>query len=442
MHDFRLGFVFFENAEDTRAVLRKRYHRIEKYIVAVDVANEETIRVNMANCSPNRYLAQFSDMNDATMLKIFNCLSITDLCGVAKTCMRFKKVADHSFTLKTDEITWRAGDLNARQVFQSFGHLITRLDIDITAPEDCNFELLTQVCSTRLRQLSLWMNGSRYFSLNKNTIVKLKILFSHLQYLRIHCCEFFNLATTKELMISCVNLESLTISCTSFACDEWNHLNIRFPKLQELKFHLNSAINDTGLHRLLALNRNIRRLYLDECTALSSNAIRIIVNILPNLEEISLGLLQNIHPVDLQPLGQLIWLTSLVIILDRALPLINVFRVAKIPIENLELWYVNINNSHIESISDIPSITKLILSRDVQDSHLPVLAANLPLLNELRLGYSAAVTVQGLENMLFHAHNLTSLTLTNIKWVKAVDKQRLLDFAKRYDKKHLTIEID
>lgn len=435
--------MIFKNKEDVNLVLRKRYHRIQKYIVNVMVSNQQSIEACAANCVRNMAQVNLLGMNDRILLRIFDCFGVYELCDVAKTCVRFKQIADQSFATKFGKITMRAGNHKAEKVFRSFGHLIDTLDIDITVHEQYNFALLVRTCSRKLRNLNLWMNQRHPFSLDSDVLERLKLLFSNLQCLEIHCGEFFDQQTTMELLSSCSNLETLSIDCTSNSYDVWNRLSIPFQKLRELKFYLNLSLNDAGLGNLLASNRNINKLYLDECTRLTANAINIIVHFLPNLEELSLGLLQNIHPMYLQQLVRLRCLKNLVIILGAALPLIEIIRVSNIQIESLELWYVDITDAHIGSICGLQSIRKLVLSSNVQDSHLNILAANLSLLTEFHLGYSDLLTVDGLENMLFHAKRLTHLTLTHITKVRPSDKQRLLDFAERYlDKTDLTISFD
>ena len=214
-----------------------------------------------------------------------------------------------------------------------------------------------------------------------------------------------------------------------------------------MKFYLNHAINDNGLDLLLACNPNIKKLYLDECTNLTAKTIEIIGRRLPNLEELSLGyLLQKLGVQHLRPIGELKRLNSVNVILGPALPLIHVLCAMEMRIENLMLWYVDVNDAIIERILNMKTIQNLTIYSNervmnyIRDGHLELLARNLPALTVMRLGYSDQVTIDGLKTFLFYAKNLTLLALTNIRNVTPENKHDLLNWASH--RPHLTIDFN
>lgn len=392
----------------------------------------------------------FIDINNKILSKIFENLCVNDLCSIANTCTRFEKMAQQMFKAKFNKITWRAGDTNAMNVFNTFGRFITSLDVDVIGPNQNEFlEFIAETCDYNLSHLNLWMQNDRIIGLTEETTMKLKLLFSQLYRLDLYCHQLFNLRTTRDLFASCLELKSLAINCMSDTNFELNSINVKFPKLEELKFYINNAISDGGLELLLFFNPNIKKLYLDECRNLTARAIDVIVHRLPNLEVLSLGfLLQKVDVQELRPLGELKRLNSLNVILGPALGLINVIYESGTLIESLMLWYVrDMNDALVERVGNMETITSLIIySNDhalnfaFSDSHLGFLALNLPALTEMRLGYSEYVTIDGLKNFLFYAKNLTILTLTCLKNVTAANKYDLLDYVGQ--RPNLTIDIE
>lgn len=427
--------VQFNCIEDAENVLKKRYHRIQKYILCVEPYDS-----SIAVANQNAVAEQFSRFNQNIWLKIFNYLDVMGLCAVVNTCTEFKKLGEHIFSSRFDKITWRAGNQNADDVFSTFGHLISNLDVDIVEPYDLHFDRIVSKCGKNLRNLSIWMNGEYSAPLNFNTLFGLKMLFSQLQQLDINCCRFFDYYTALELFTSCSMLESLSINCTSSSDQICNSININFPQLKEIKLQLNATINDTGLELLLNNNRGIKKLYIDECPRLTVKAIEIIARCVPWLDEITLGPLQNYRTFDLCHFKTLFGLKSLQILLDPALPLMNVICDAGIPIERLELWYVNVTTAHIKQLTSMKSIKVLtICSYNVTNAHLKLIADSLPFLCELRLAHSIHVTTDGLTTMLCSAQNLTVLHLTNMKNINEGDKQHLQAFMKQTK---LSIELN
>lgn len=392
--------------------------------------------------------SNLTDLSDKDLLRIFDNLSPTDLCAMIKTSTRFEQIAKYNFSMRFDKITWRISDTRAKMVFKTFGGLIKSLDIDVIEPQNEFFELLANVCGNRLENLSLWMNCGR--PLNFETRKKLKSVFSHLRRLDVYCQAFFDLETTNDLLSSCYHLETLSLNCTTGLSFVWNNTNIHFPKLSELTFHFNQAINDIGLDLMLQNNQNITKLHLDECTGLSTNVIDIIVRCLPNLKEISLGyLLQNFERSDLQKLADLKQLKNLTIILGPALPLITAISTTGQQIEKLTLWYADVCDDVIKGISDIKTIRCLEFYSNshvmgfVTDFHLEFLSVKLFNLNEIRLNYSKHVTINGLKKVLLNAKNLKYLSLNSIKGITNADKQNLLQFVNEYSNAtNLTIDID
>lgn len=424
--------VQFKCAEDAANILKKRYHRIQKYILAVQPYDSV---VTVANQN-----AAGTPFPQNVWHEVFSYLDAIDLCAVANTCIQFKKLGEHLFSSKFNKITWRAGNQAADDIFNTFGHLISSLDVDIVEPYNLHFDRIVGKCGQNLRNLSIWMNGEYGAPMNFNTLYGLKVSFSQLQQLDINCRRFFDYYTALELFSSCAALESLSINCTSTSDQISNNINVNFPQLKEIKLQLNATINDTGLEMLLTCNPGVKKLYIDECSRLSVNAIEIIARCAPLVEEIALGPLQNYCPSDLRLLGTLYCLKSLQILLNPALPLMNVIYDADIPIERLDLWYVNVTGALIEQLTNLKSIKELtICSHNVTDTHLKMIAENLPFLCKFRLAHSLFVTIDGLTNMLHSANNLTVLQLTNVRNINEANELHLLAFKMQTK---ATIEFD
>lgn len=420
--------VQFKCTEDAENILKKRYHRIQKYILSVQPYDLVMTAANR-NATGGE---QFPQLNQNVWHEIFSYLDVVDLCAVANTCVQFKKLGEHVFSSTFDKITWRAGNQTADDIFNTFGHLISSLDVDIVEPYNMHFDRIVSKCGKNLRSLSIWMNGEYCAPMNFNTLYGLKVLFSQLQQIHINCRRFFDYYTALELFASCAVVESLSINCTSPSDQICNNINVNFPQLKEIKLQLNAAINDTGLEMLLTCNPGVKKLYIDECSRLTVKAIEIIARCAPLLDEITLGTLKNYCPSDLRPFGTLYCLKNLQILLDPALPLMNVIYDAGIQIERLELWYVNMTEVLIEQLTSMKSIKELtICSCNVTDTHLKMIAENLPFLCELRLAHSLDVTIDGLANMLCSANNLTVLQLTNVKHIDEANHQHLQTFMKQ-----------
>lgn len=453
-YDFQRGYYFdsiiiqFKNVENIWPILTKRYHRIQKYIMTVELASDELNEPSVTKTHrPIMEKEPFLELNDNILAKIFDHLDVKDLCSVANTCIHFQKIAHKLFSTKFNKITWRAGDSVAMNVFNTFGRLITSLDVDVTEPQNHFLNYIAETCNYNLSHLSLWMQSYEFIQLTEETTMKLKLLFSQLYRLDFYCHQLFNSETTRELFTSCLELKSMALNCLNDMNFEINRMNIHFPKLEELKFYLNHTINDDGLELLLSHNPNIKKLYLDECMKLSAKAIDIIVRRLPNLEELSLGLLlQKISVQELRPIGELKRLICLNIILGPALPIVHVVCERQLHIESLMLWYVDVNDALIEQLVYMKTLTNLTICSNehvmnfIKDEHLQLLARKLPNLTVMRLEYSNQITIDGLKNFLFHARNLTLLTLTGIKNVTTNDKYNLLNCVS--ERPNLAIEIE
>lgn len=417
--------IQFNCIEDAENVLKKHYHRIQNNILSVDQYDVSMIDNQNAAGKP------FSPLNPKMWQKILNHLDVIDLCATANTCTQFQKLGEQVFSSKFDKITWHAGNQNADDIFSTFGHLISSLDVDIVEPYDLHFNHIAGKCTTNLRNLGIWMNGEYNAPMHSNTLLGLKVLFSQLQQLEINCRQFFDYNTAMQLLTCCSMLESLSINCLSSSDLVWNNISINFPQLKQLKFQLNATINDIGLEVLLTCNPGIKKLYIDECPNLTANAIEIIARCVPWLEDLTLGPLQNYCPTLLHSFSMLYYLKSLQILLDPALPLMSVIYNAGIQIEHLELWYVSINGALIEQLTCMKSIKELtIFSYSVTDHHLEMIAEQLPFLGELRLAHSEHVTIDGLTNMVCSAQNLTVLHLSNMKNINESNEQHLQTIVK------------
>lgn len=422
--------VEFNRTEDAENVLKKRYHRIQKYILTVELLYDS---VRTAAGEQRLRLSQ------SVWYKIFNYLDVIDLCAVANTCTQFKTLGEHVFSWKFDKITWRAGNQNADDIFTTFGHLISSLDVDVVQPYDAHFDRIVSKCNKNLRNLTIWMSGEYCAPLGFSTLNGLKILFSQLTDLSINCRRFFDYFSALELLLSCSNLQSFSMNCASPTDQICNNININFPQLNEIKLQL-TTITDTGLEILLTCNPGIKHLHIDECPRLTANSIEIIARCCLMVEEITLGQLKNYCPLDLRHFGSLYCLKSLRILLDPALSLLNVIYDAGIQIERLELWYLNMTAELICRLTSMKSIKELtIFSYNVTNTHLKSIGENLPLLCSLRLGHSAHVTVDGLTHMLSSAQNLAIVDLVNMKNIHAADKTYLQMFTKQTN---LSIEVD
>lgn len=423
--NFDFIIVQFKRLHRINSFWEKRYHRIQNHIVSVAVMNDMSIKSMNQNIS----FVHMLNLNNMLLSRIFDYLPIEDLTSVAETCKLFKQLSEQCFLSKFDKITLRSRDTSASKIFLIFGHLITDLDVDLTEPLNMSLNFIADICGAKLRRLSFWMFDKEDSHLDNDTKKKVMRMFSHLKHLEIYCQQFFDMNTAVDLLSSCLSIESLSINCTSTVNTVWNEIHICLPQLKELRFQLNLAINDIGLRNWLASNPNIKILYIDECTNLSPYAINIIVNYLRGLEELTLGLLQHSPKENLEQLGHLPCFSSLGVVLDEALPLMNIVYEASIPITSLDLWFVSVKNSHINRISSIKTIRELtIYSYSTEDHHLEMIAVSLPLLNKLTLAHSEHVTIDGLKFMIHHAKYLMHLHLIAMKKIDQNEQRRFVEF--------------
>lgn len=432
--------VQFKHSEGIENILKKRYHRIQKYILSVEQYNSQK-----AN-QPNAGGEPISRLNQSQWHKILNHLDVIDLSAVANTCVRLKKFGEQVFSSKFNAITWRAGNQNAEKTFTTFGHLISKLDVDIVEPYGVHFDRIVGKCNRKLlRNLSIYMHGENERTpLNGNTQFGLKVLFSQLHQLEINCRSFFNYYTAMQLFTSCSSLKSITINCISLSDPVSNNINVTFSQLNEIKLQLNATINDNGLETLLTCNPGIKKLYIDQCPRLTSKSIEIIARCVPWLEELTLGPLQNFRQPELRPFDTLFCLKRLRILLNPAWPLMSVIYNAGIPIEYLDLFYVDMNEALINQLTSMKSIKELtIFSHSLTDNHLKMIVNKLPMLNELRLGYTQHVTIDGLANMLsLETQNLTILHLINVKRINETDKRHLQTFIEQSLRGKPSVELN
>lgn len=424
--------VQFTCDEDAENVLKKRYHRIQNYIFTVekyDVSRDK-------NAAGKRFFRVTED----NWYKILNDLDVIDLCAVANTCTALKSFGEVVFASKFDTITWRADDENANDIFKTFGHLITNLDVDIVKPCAVQFDLIVNKCTKNLRSLSIWMNALDQL-LNDNTKLGLQKLFSQLHQLNVNCWQFFDYTTAVQLLTHCAQLQSLSINCSSPFDPICNRININFTQLTKIKFQLNASINDAGLKMLLSFNPHLKKLYIDECPLLTAKSIEIIAHCVPWLEELTLGPLKNFSQADLYPIGGLYGLKRVQILFEHVTPLMNVINDAGILIESLTLWYVSVNDAVIEQLARMKSIKVLfIFSCTITNQQLKIIAEKLPLLTELRLAGSEHVTIDGVADMLYVTPNLSALHLNNMKNIE--DNNRLLTLVERASKNAPSIVVE
>lgn len=189
--------IQFKNVEDIGPILMKRYHRIQKYIMTVEPASEQLFETTITKGLFTKNVP-LVELNNSLLAKIFDHLCVNDLCSVANTCTRFQKIAQQSFSAKFNKITWRAGDSNAMNVFKTFGHLITSLDVDVIEPHNDFLDSIAETCDYNLYHLCLWMQSYEIVCLTEETIMKIKLLFSQLYRLEIYCHKLFGLESREE----------------------------------------------------------------------------------------------------------------------------------------------------------------------------------------------------------------------------------------------------
>lgn len=292
-HRFGHGFLQYENDESASFVLRKRYHRIEKYIVTVTMVTDTNTERDDPTC--------LMDLDDNYWLEVFGKLDINSLHSVANTCTRFKKLAYQTFS-KHVHCKIISGEITDDTIkrFATFGKMMDRVEINLwdDSQQKRAFDIITKYCGNKLRVLKLANKApaSNKIPLDNDTKMKLKALFFHLTELHIDHNMLFGEETTKELMSSCSNLTALHLH-NIHSDYAWNKLDIKLPNLKKLRITWCSFINDAGLHCLLFNNPTIKSLKLENCNNLSPNAFHQLIKYVPQMDDISLNLFErNIGP--------------------------------------------------------------------------------------------------------------------------------------------------
>lgn len=215
------GLVEFTRAESAAKASQIEFHTIAGRRAEVIVAYDR----NLDN-------ATYLDLlTDDCILKILSvkCLSATDLCSVAETSPRLKKIAGRVFRKehKTCELNPFNDAKQTQRIIMNFGSVISELRIsgfDFKDNQTRLFDSVARYFGNTLESLCI-----EFCVIPKNFTAKLRPIFNDLQKLSIEGCTF--MAASKELFANCGSLVELEL----FIEDVGFILENTFPKLQQFK---------------------------------------------------------------------------------------------------------------------------------------------------------------------------------------------------------------
>lgn len=254
-------------------------------------------KIPPATSSPKHIL---NILDDERLLKIFNELSLSDLCDVASVCERFKAIAMKLFIAKYKNelaIMWilERGALKITPLtlsriglcLETFGSEITR------------FETLSYGCLNRKIILSLFDEHCRhlmYVSIQASAFDAdvrefLRCSVPHMKELSLYgarCMQPSTIELIKQLLaIDCKTMYSLEmLELGLFMDDTLDSIKtpIQFPNMHTMKLY----VIELKLHTLDLLfsgNPQLRHIILDHLE-MSTHILRLLPHYLPNIEEI------------------------------------------------------------------------------------------------------------------------------------------------------------
>lgn len=235
------GFVTFQEAEDAAKALKNQFHTIAGSKVSVELAINQYLRIESTKAT------QFLDLNDECLQKIFDKVTIMDLCSLAETSTRLKAVANYNFTRRYKNCNLRGVTANeTRRLLINFGSLISEIS---TEDQEINkIGLIIRYCSGTLKSLTLWC-----YQINKKETIALKTLFLKLEKLVIYHFDCKG-AAAKDLFANCGLLVELSIY--DYFRDIGEILGNTFLNLEVFK--CDPAIRNSDLHNFISRHKSLK----------------------------------------------------------------------------------------------------------------------------------------------------------------------------------------
>lgn len=400
------------------------------------------------NAPPNSLLR----LNEKCLTKLFKYLDAETFATMANTCKRFRITAEKVYPEmhKEFKFTGLHGNSEMRRVIRKFGQFITSFDAGdahFYGADSIDVEAIVKYCRPNLRKLSLVQA-----KIKCNVI---KPLFPQLTDLSFDMCDF--VGDANDLFENCPNLEHLFFE-PGTENDSCAFLVRNYSKMDGLAIDCAYPAYMI-VYPMLKLNPQIK--YLTLMALADDHFISHVVECTKNVERLRI----RPHVMAKRPQGQtkggLVQLAKLKKLTHFTMdvgyeeyaeligPLADAFSKANVPLEKLDFCDVYIDSKDIKSINKLKTMKRLLLNemRNVKETDLISLTANLPLLVELQLyfgyGIDKVITVDGLVEMIKNAKHLGFLALMGIRNLR-IDQEafeKVLN-AVQIQQEELTIHIN
>lgn len=273
-------------------------------------------------------------------------------------------------------------------------------------------------------------------ALLKNFSQPLKLLFSHLKYLKLKECS-----DVTDLLGNCTELTELWMSLVSCPgiCDQI------FPKLEIFFAYLYNGVlvfTNDNLGRFIRLHRTLKSIRIPLNRQLDTSIFRDIVLNLENLEELTFMdewlLSRDVAEENFMQLAQLRFLRKLHLNCSR-IPLNRFFQAlaeTKTPIDDLSLQLLNLNANVEQGLSMMTTVKYLTLTNlKLEGGKLMKILEAMPHLKELHVSsvneIVTTTNIKAIVGMLRESTNLTFIDsddrivrLPVVSWIVRAVKRR------------------
>lgn len=372
------------------------------------------------------------DLNNEHLHRIYQYLSVNELCTVSKVCKRLKYTTEEYFSSKYKELNFKTlkGDNRwlkmkcVKQVLCCFGRLIESMEVSgrlfLVVWEDGN-ELLRKLlkhiakyCARTLKTLKI---KSFYFL--KNVFAALRRM-PLLESLTLKNCFF---KTIRDWNVDSVVFGRLKELIVDNVANLMVHLNSCYPLLEKIRLtrmKLDEEEEDT-FDIFIMNNSQLKVLVIDFCSGFSSVIFTVIAKFLKNLHELKFNQGVSVHhpatpyQENILSLAELKQLKVLELHCDSGsiAALLNRMNANGIAIDHLHLSFGLMDDETVNAIANMKSLKVLKLNQmtDLMNEHLIELAKKSLHLSDFHVKADKSITNHGIQEVLRHAKLLSCLRI-------------------------------
>lgn len=208
--DFAVGIVTFERAGDAKVALAGNHCVLDELRNVSTAIADAALSCIAEYERPFKSTITLTELSIKCLRSIYSWLPITDLCSIADTCSRFRKIRMLTLSLAHKTIEFRSRHTpEFGKIVKKFGNGIKVLDLqfDNTQLEKSlqTLQLATEYCSFVLNSLTL-----SFFRINESMLPTLRDLFFNLESLKLNGCGFDE-SISSSLLSECRRLKQLEV---------------------------------------------------------------------------------------------------------------------------------------------------------------------------------------------------------------------------------------